>query len=189
MKNVKKAVITAAQILDEKKAENIAIFDLGGKSSLCDYVVLATATSAPHLEALESEVSTRLKQDSVYKINREGGQSPYWRVSDYGAFLLHIMTEPARNFYALDKLFSFAKLLTWNEEEAKPKQETLKTAKKPAAKTAKKTVKKSVKKTAVKKPAKKTAKKPAKSASVKKPLKNKKTAKKSVIKKGKKGKK
>lgn len=160
----KDIAVLAARYADEKKAENVKLLDLNGLSSLCDYILLATVTSKPHLEAVEDEISTQLKKIGVYKLNRDGGESMIWRVSDYGSFLVHIMTQEARDFYALDKIFSFATELNYKKPKA---------AKKTAAKkvSAKKTaVKKSVsKKAAAKKPAaKKTAaKKPAKTAAKK----------------------
>ena len=160
----KDIAVLAARYADEKKAENVRLLDLNGLSSLCDYIVLATVTSKPHLEAVEDEISTQLKKIGVYKLNRDGGESMIWRVSDYGSFLVHIMTQEARDFYALDKIFSFATELNYKKPKA---------AKKTAAKkvSAKKTaVKKSAsKKAAAKKPAaKKTAaKKPAKTAAKK----------------------
>lgn len=180
---IKKFVIQSARLIDDKKGEEIKVYDLNGLSSLCDYVIIATATSAPHLEAIEQEVSTKLKEFSLYKTNRDGTQSTNWRVSDYGGFMLHLMTEETRVFYALDKLFSFAKELNWQKKE-KPTPKN-KTAKKAGAK---KTVKKAAKKTVKKTAAKKANKKPAKSA-VKKALKKStvKTAKKGLKKSTKKG--
>lgn len=170
----KEIALLAARYADEKKAEDIKVLDLQGLSSLCEYIVLATVTSKPHLEAVEDEISTQLKKIGVYKTNRDGADSMIWRVSDYGAFLVHIMTPEARQFYALDKIFSFGKALDYKKKPAKKaptKKKTVKktavkkTIKKAAAKktTAKKTVtkktaKKTVKKTAVKKIAKKSAK-------------------------------
>lgn len=160
----KDIAVLAARYADEKKAENVKLLDLNGLSSLCDYIVLATVTSKPHLEAVEDEISTQLKKIGVYKLNRDGGESMIWRVSDYGSFLVHIMTQEARDFYALDKIFSFATELNYK----KPKAAKKTAAKKVSAK--KTTVKKSAsKKAAAKKPAaKKTAaKKPAKTAAKK----------------------
>ena len=149
----KEIVLLAARCADEKKAENIKVLDLNGLSSLCDYIILATFTSKPHLEAVEDEISTRLKQEGVYKLNRDGGESMMWRVADYGAFLVHIMTQEARDFYALDKIFSFGKELDYKKPKAAKK-----TTSKAAKKTVKKAVKKGTQKTSAKAPAKKTAK-------------------------------
>ena len=158
-KEIKKFVIQSARLIDDKKGEAISVYDLKGLSSLCDYVIIATATSAPHLEAIEEEVSTKLKEYSLYKTNRDGSQSNNWRVSDYGAFMLHLMTEEAREFYALDKIFSFAKELAWQKKEPVAKKKTVKKSKTTSKKTVKKSSKKiTVKKTAAKKVLKKTKK-------------------------------
>ena len=175
----KDIAVLAARYADEKKAENVKLLDLNGLSSLCDYIVLATVTSKPHLEAVEDEISTQLKKIGVYKLNRDGGESMIWRVSDYGSFLVHIMTQEARDFYALDKIFSFATELNYKKPKAAKKTAAKKTAAKKTAvkKSASKTTAKktTAKKTAAKKPAKpaakkttKTAKKPAAKKSAKK---------------------
>ena len=158
-KNLKSLALKAARILEDKKGEGVALYDLGGKSSLCDYVIVATATSAPHLNALEEEVSIKLKEDGFFKLNRDGSGSQIWRVSDYGGLILHLMTEEARAYYALDKLFDYAKIIPTVLKEVKKvaKKSTKKTAKKSTKKPAKKIAKKAVKKT--KKTVKKTAKK------------------------------
>ncbi len=153
--NTKELVCYAARLADEKKAENVKVIDLCGLSSLCDFILIATATSKPHLEAVEEEISKKLKEEGYYKSNRDGGESYQWRVSDYGGFLVHLMTQEARDFYMLDKIFSFGKEI-------------------PFLKPVKKTVKKAVKKTTKKAVAPKVSKTAA----------GKKTAKKSTSKKG-----
>lgn len=176
-KEAREFVIKTARFIDDKKAEDVKVYDLCGLSSLCDYIVIGTATSTPHLEALDQEAGTELKKDGIYKNNRDGGETTTWRVSDYGHFMMHIMTQSAREFYALDKIFSFGKDVKWQ----KPVKKAVKTVKKTAAKTtaAKKTTKKTASKTAktVKKAVKKTTKTTAKKATAKTV---KKTAKKST---------
>lgn len=182
-KEIKKFVIKSARLIDDKKGDEIKVYDLKGLSSLCDYVIIATATSAPHLQAIEEEVSTKLKEFSLYKTNRDGAQSGNWRVSDYGGFMLHLMTEEARAFYALDKVFSFAKELAWQEkQEQKPVKKAKTAAKKTTKKAAIKITKKNVKKTA-KKVAKKTTKKTTKNTAAKSTKKTIKKATKKVAKK------
>lgn len=176
--NTKELVCLAARLADDKKAENIKVIDLCGLSSLCDFVLIATATSKPHLDAVEEEISKKLKEEGYYKSNRDGGDSNQWRVSDYGGFLAHVMTQEARDFYALDKIFSFGKEIDF-------KKPVKKTVKKAAAKKteAKKTAVK--KTTAAKKAAPKTAAKKTtvKKAAVKKTAAKKTTTKKTTVKK------
>ena len=154
--DTKALVCLAARLADEKKAENIKVIDLGGSSALCDYVLLMTATSKPHLEAVEEEISKKLKELGYYKTNRDGADSVLWRVSDYGGFLVHIMTAEARDFYALDKLFDSREVIDYTLKKPAVKKAAKKTAAKKAAKKApaKKTA---AKKTAQKPAAKKTA--------------------------------
>ncbi len=163
--NTKELVCFAARLADDKKAENIKVIDLCGLSSLCDFILIATANSKPHLDSVEEEISKKLKEHGFYKLNRDGGDSNLWRVSDYGGFLVHVMTQEARDFYALDKIFSFGKEINFAKpvKKAPAKKTVKKTAVKKAAKktTTKKsaTAKKTVKKPAAKKTAKKTSKK------------------------------
>ena len=168
--DTKELVCLAARIADDKKAENIKVIDLCGLSSLSDYILIVSATSKPHLDAVEEEISKKLKELGYYKANRDGGESNLWRVSDYGGFLAHIMTPEARDFYALDKIFSFGKEIDYKKpvkkavKKAPAKKAAAKktTTKKTAIKktTAKKAAaqKTAAKKTTVKKTAKKTAK-------------------------------
>lgn len=173
-KQAKELVIKTARFIDDKKAEEVKVYDLCGLSSLCDYIVIGTATSTPHLDALDMDAGTELKKDGLYKNNRDGGQTTTWRVSDYGYFMMHIMTQAAREFYALDKIFSFGKEVKWQ----KPKKTAAKTVKKTAVKTVKKAVKKTVKAAG-----KKTESKPVKKAAAKTVKKSVKTAAKKTAKK------
>lgn len=167
--NTKELVCYAARLADEKKAENVKVIDLCGLSSLCDFILIATATSKPHLEAVEEEISKKLKEEGYYKSNRDGGESYQWRVSDYGGFLVHLMTQEARDFYMLDKIFSFGKEISF----LKPVKKTVKKAVK---KTTKKAVAPKVSKTA-------SGKKTAKKSTSKKGAAKKATAKKAASKK------
>lgn len=178
----KEIAILAARYADDKKAENIKLIDLKGLSSLCEYILIATVTSKPHMEAVEDEISTQLKQIGVYKSNRDGGESMTWRVADYGSFLVHIMTQEARDFYALDKIFSFGTEIKYQKLKA-VKKTVKKTAKKATAKkvTKKAAAKKTVKKAVVKKATKTTTKKTTKKITAKKAVKTtKKTTKKAA---------
>ncbi len=178
----KEIAILAARYADDKKAENIKLIDLKGLSSLCEYILIATVTSKPHMEAVEDEISTQLKQIGVYKTNRDGGESMTWRVADYGSFLVHIMTQEARDFYALDKIFSFGSEIKYQKPKTVKKTTKKTTSKKTVKKaTAKKATVKTTKKTTAKKTAKTAVKKTTKKVTAKKAVKTtKKTTKKAA---------
>jgi ribosome-associated protein len=148
----KKSAVLAARAADDKKAENIKVYFIGANSSLADYVAIATVDSPPQLEAVEEGVARRLKEEGTYRLHAEGGRSNSWRVLDYGGFIMHVVTQEARDFYSLDKIYCFGKETRWEARRIAP-------AAKPA-----KPAKAAAKKAAVKKPAAKrsAAKKKAK---------------------------
>ena len=203
----KKIAVIAALAGDSKKASPVRVYDLGGKSTIADFAVLMEVESAPQLDAVEEEVSIRLKHLGVYCLHKEGQQSKNWKVLDYGGVLVHVYEKKAEEFYAIGKHYAEYKPVEWEEKPApapavaarKPVEAPVEkpaakkpAVKKPAAKkpAARKPVKKApVKKAAAKKPVKKAAakkaavKKPAKKAAVKKTAPKKAGLKKSAVKK------
>lgn len=177
----KKIALTAARAADSKKAHPVLVYDLAGRSQLADYAVVAAVESAPQLDAVEEEISIKLKHEGSYCLHKDGMRSKNWKVLDYGGVLVHVYDVKAAEFYAVDRIYTEYKTVVWEEApaapaakkepEAKPAAPAAKkpAAKKPAAK------KPAVKKAAAKKAApKKAAVKKAKPA--KKPAKAKKAA-------------
>jgi len=166
----KRLAIAAARLADDKKAEAVAVYDMDGRSTLADYVVVVTVDNPAQLDAVDDEISKNLKQEGLFALYRDGMRSKNWKVLDYGGIIVHIFERKAREFYAFDKVYAGYGEVKWEEKAAPaPKKPAPKKAKKPAAKKApakktvskKKTVKKAaVKRTAAKRPAqkKKTAK-------------------------------
>jgi len=160
----KKIAVIAALAGDSKKASPVRVYDLGGKSTIADFAVLMEVESAPQLDAVEEEVSIRLKHLGVYCLHKEGQQSKNWKVLDYGGVLVHVYEKKAEEFYAIAKHYAENKPVEWEEKPAAaPAAAARKPAEAPVEKPAAK--KAEAKKPAVKKPA---AEKPAKKAPVKK---------------------
>lgn len=139
----KKLAVKAARLADGKKAEDVAVFDLSGRSTIADYAVTATVDSPAHLEAVDDEIAIKLKQDGVYPLYRDGAQSRTWKVLDYGGLLIHIIERQTRLRYALDGLFDGVKKVPWEEPAPAPAKVKKPAAKKAAKKPAKKAAKKS----------------------------------------------
>ncbi len=96
-------------ILDERKAEDIAVYDVRGKSSITDFNVLATGMSAPHLRALIGDVRGELKGDGVPNYRNSGEPESGWVVLDYVDVIVHVFTREAREYYDLDSIWKDAK--------------------------------------------------------------------------------
>lgn len=144
--------------LDDKKVGDLRVLKVGAKSTITDYLVLATGNSEPHLRALRIEVE-RVLDGAKQPIAgmEQGGFNSGWTVVDAYQIMTHLFTPEQRENYALEKLWKDAEVLSVAELIAEPKE--VKPAKKPAAKkAAKKIVKKvAVKKSPSKPPAKKLA--------------------------------
>jgi ribosome-associated protein len=107
---IKKLVINA---LEDMKAKDITVIDVKGRSSVTDYMILATGTSKKHAQAVCDNASTDAKAKGLKPLGAEGRDSSDWMLLDLGDVIVHVMTEQARNFYDLERL--------WGEQsEEKP---------------------------------------------------------------------
>lgn len=102
------------EALEDKKAKDLVILDVEGRSLLADRVILASGTSTTHVNALAEGAIQRLKEDGVTIFGIEGQQEAKWVLIDAGTVIVHIMTEAMREFYALERLYPDAPHLSLN---------------------------------------------------------------------------
>ncbi len=112
-KAFKPLAIAAARSIDDRKAEKIVVLDVRKTSPLSDFMIIATALSRPHLEALEDKVSEDMERLGMKIHRRNKPQTDVWRVLDYGGLIVHLMSEDARALYSLEKLHVGAKEVAW----------------------------------------------------------------------------
>lgn len=93
-------------VLDERKALHIKVLDVRKKSSITDYMVVATATSVRHAQSLCEYVIEKVKEQGMHPLGLEGQPGSDWVLLDLGDVVVHIMTGQAREFYQLEKLWS-----------------------------------------------------------------------------------
>ena len=99
-----------ATVLDDRQAEDIRIVDLRGVSSLTDAVVVASATSTPHLRALVSEVTKRVREQCDNDSARlSGDPESAWIVMDYFNVIVHLFLPEARAYYDIEALWKDGK--------------------------------------------------------------------------------
>ncbi len=94
--------------LDFRKAEQIAIIDVKGHTSITDVMMVVTATSERHARALCEYVIAKTKEFNIRPLGQEGEQNSDWVLLDLGDLIVHIMTAQARERYQLEKLWSVA---------------------------------------------------------------------------------
>jgi ribosome-associated protein len=92
--------------LDEAKAENVVTIDLAGKSSIGDFMIIASGRSDRHVSAIAEQVQRKLKELGYGRIRIEGLKAGDWVLIDTGDIILHVFRPEVREFYNLEKMWS-----------------------------------------------------------------------------------
>ena len=101
--NLKKIII---ETLDINKAQDIISIDLKDKSSMADYMIIASGTSSRHIQSLSEQVLEKLKDSGVKNSKIEGKESNEWKLVDGIDLIVHIFHPEKRKFYELEKIWS-----------------------------------------------------------------------------------
>lgn len=105
----KKLALACRRFADDKKAEDIAVLDVRGLSTVTDYFVIATATSEPHLRAVADEIVEQVREKHGQRPRAvDGSVRAAWMVLDYGDVIVHLMRSETRRYYDLEGLWSDA---------------------------------------------------------------------------------
>ncbi|AZU02787.1 iojap-like protein [Glycocaulis alkaliphilus] len=94
--------------LDDDKAEEIVSIDLTGKSSVTDFVVIASGRSNRHVGALADHLLQALKESGHAHVKVEGLQAADWVLIDAGDVVVHLFRPEVRSFYDLEKMWGGA---------------------------------------------------------------------------------
>ena len=94
-----------AQILYDKKAQDIVALDVTGLTVIPDCLLIASGRNTLQVRTLAEDLQERMAEKGLDPIRREGQQDGHWVVLDYGDVLVHIFHTEDREFYRLDKLW------------------------------------------------------------------------------------
>jgi ribosome-associated protein len=92
--------------LDQRKGLRITTLDVRDKTTITDFMVVVSATSARHAKSLCDYVSVKVKENGVQPIGMEGQGGSDWVLLDLGDVVVHVMAGQARELYQLEKLWS-----------------------------------------------------------------------------------
>jgi len=101
--NLKQIIINT---LDINKAQDIISIDLKDKSSIADYMIIASGTSSRHIQSLSEQVLDKLKDSGIKNSKIEGKESSEWKLVDGIDLIVHIFHPEKRKFYELEKMWS-----------------------------------------------------------------------------------
>jgi len=100
--------------LDDDKAENVVAIDLTGKSSIADYMVIASGRSARQLGAMAEHLQVKLKATGIGSVGVEGQAAGDWVLIDGGDVIVHLFRPEVRQLYNLEKM--------WGMEQPEPER-------------------------------------------------------------------
>ena len=92
-------------LLDEAKSENVVTIDLRGKSSIGDYMLIATGRSDRHVGAIADQIQRKLKKQGYGHVRVEGLEACDWVLIDAGDVIVHVFRPEVREFYNLEKMW------------------------------------------------------------------------------------
>ena len=101
--NLKKIIL---KTLDSNKALDVISIDLANKSSVADYMIIASGTSSRHIQALSEQVLEKFKNSGLVNCKIEGKDSSDWKLIDGIDLIVYIFNPEKRKFYELEKIWS-----------------------------------------------------------------------------------
>ena len=101
--DLKRIIINTLNI---NKALDIVSIDLKDKSSMADYMIIASGTSSRHIQSLSEQVLNKLKDNGVNESKLEGKDSNEWKLVDGIDLIVQIFHPEKRKFYELEKMWS-----------------------------------------------------------------------------------
>ena len=107
MKTIEEKAIEIAKLVQDGKGRDVVLIDVSSISSWTDYFVIATVTSSAHLQGLSKDIKDYIKDNGleIHLANKKSPDGADWNLIDIGPILVHLMTETAREFYDLEKLW------------------------------------------------------------------------------------
>ena len=104
MQTLEKAKL-CLKIIQERKAVDPVLFEVGTLTSISDYFLIASGNSSRQVQAISGHVQRRMKERGFSAHGIEGLQEGHWVLMDYGDVVIHIFYQPFREFYDLEGLW------------------------------------------------------------------------------------
>ncbi len=92
--------------LDDDKAENVVAIDLRGKSSIADWLIIASGRSSRQVSAIAEHLLQKLREGTGRAFAAEGKRGGEWVLVDTGDIIVHLFQPDVRSFYNLEKMWS-----------------------------------------------------------------------------------
>jgi ribosome-associated protein len=92
-------------VLDDGKAVDVVVIDVRGRTSITDYMIVASGNSERHVAALAGHLTEKAKHAGLQVLGVEGLPGGDWVLVDFGDAIVHLMKPQVREFYQLEKFW------------------------------------------------------------------------------------
>ena len=106
IKEISKLKNDIEKILNDNKAMEVKSINLKDKSSIADFMIIASGNSSRHIQALSEIIIDRLKERGIKNCRLEGRNSSEWKLIDAKDIIIHIFHPEKRKFYDLERMWS-----------------------------------------------------------------------------------
>ena len=93
-------------ILNDNKAVEIKSIDLKNKTSIADFMIIASGNSSKHIQSLSEILIDKIKKRGIHNCHLEGRDSNDWKLIDAIDIIIHIFHPEKRKFYNLERMWS-----------------------------------------------------------------------------------
>ena len=113
MKTTEEKAREIAKLMEDGKGKDVTLLDISGLNSWTDYFVIVTVNSSAHWQGLYKQVKEYIKENDleIHLTNKKTPDGDDWNLIDLGAIVIHLMSEQARQFYDLEKLWHNGKII------------------------------------------------------------------------------
>ena len=106
LKEINKLKNEIENILNDNKAIEVKSINLKGKTSIADFMIIASGNSSRHIQALSEIIFEKLKNKGFKNCHIEGRNSDEWKLIDASDIIIHIFHPEKRKFYDLERMWS-----------------------------------------------------------------------------------
>lgn len=104
----------AAQAADDKQGTNTIVLNVGDVLAITELFVVTSASNSSQVRTIANEVSARIREQlGLSPLHSEGLSEQQWILLDYGDVVIHIFSEPTRQFYEIERLYTDVPVLNW----------------------------------------------------------------------------
>ena len=113
-KTTEQKAIEIAKLMEDGKGKDVTLIDISGLNSWADYFVIATVTSSAQQQGLSKQIKDYIKANDleIHPTNRRSPNGDDWNLIDLRNIVVHLMSEQAREFYNLEKLWFKGKVIS-----------------------------------------------------------------------------